>query len=223
MQTAAERRERVAAARLYFVAGITPGGRALADVLAPALAGGVDVFQLRAKDASDDELLAAAAVARRLCDTAGALLIVNDRPDLARAAGADGVHVGQDDALVPAARDQAGAELLVGLSTHSPSQIDAAHAAGADYIGVGPVHATPTKPGRDAVGLELVAYAAQAAACPWFAIGGIDEQNVGAVIGAGATRVAVVRAIGEAADPREAAAGLLRALPHCGASRTWGA
>ena len=212
MRSASERRARLAAARLYLVAGLRPGGRALEDVLRPALEGGVDVFQLREKDARDDELLAGAAIARGLCDAAGALLIVNDRPDLARLAGADGVHVGQDDASVADARAQAGAELIVGLSTHTPNQIDAARTAGADYIGVGPVHATPTKPGRPAVGLDLVRYAAKAAELPWFAIGGIDEASVGLVAAAGARRVAVVRAIAEAADPRDAAQAIRVAL-----------
>ncbi len=208
MLSGSERRTRLETARLYLVAGLRPGGRALEDVLAPALAGGVDIFQLRAKEAADADVLAAAAAARELCDAAGALLIVNDRPDLARAAGADGVHVGQADASVAQAREQAGGELLVGLSTHSPEQVDAGHAARADYLGVGPVHATPTKPGREPVGLELVDYAAGAATLPWFAIGGVDSSNAGDVVAAGAARIAVVRAIGESPDPHAAAAGL---------------
>ena len=223
MRTRDERRARLASARLYLIAGIAPGGRPLGDVLEPALAAGVDVFQLRDKQAPDAELLTAASIARELCDVAGALLFVNDRPDLARAAGADGVHVGQDDLAVAAAREQAGAELLVGLSTHTPDQVDAAPATGADLIGVGPVHATPTKPGRPAVGLDLVRHAARAAALPWFAIGGIDEDNVTAVVGAGAQRIAIVRAIGEAPDPGAAARRLRAALdavadPRRGAS-----
>ncbi len=205
-------------ARLYLVAGITPGGLPLREVLGPALAGGVDVFQLREKEASDDDLLVAAAIARELCDAAGALLIVNDHPGIARAARADGVHVGQDDMATAMAREQAGGELLVGLSTHTPEQVNAAHADGADYIGVGPVYATPTKPGRAAVGLELVAYAARFATCPWFAIGGIDAGNVDAVVSAGAERIAVVRAIGEATDPREASFQLRAALAGATAS-----
>src|SRR3954471_8025241 len=146
------RRARLAAARLYFICDATPGGRPLEEVLAPALRGGVDVFQLRCKDAPDADILAAAAVAREWCEVAGALFILNDRPDLVAAAGADGVHVGQDDVAVAEARRIAGPDALVGLSTHTPQQVDAAHAAGVDYIGVGPVHVTPTKPGRPAVG-----------------------------------------------------------------------
>lgn len=197
-----DRRARLQTARLYLIASDRPGGRPLADVLGPALEGGVDLFQLRAKAAPDEAVLAAAAVARDLCAAAGALFFVNDRPDLAAAADADGVHVGQDDMPVARAREIVGAGRLVGLSTHTPADIDAADA---DLIGVGPIHATPTKAGRPAVGLELVRYAAAHARMPWFAIGGIDEGNVAAVLGAGATRVSVVRAIAEAADPRGAA------------------
>jgi thiamine-phosphate pyrophosphorylase len=200
----------VDSARLYFVCDTRPGGRPLEDVLRPALAGGVDAFQLRDKEAADAEVLAAAGVARELCREAGALFIVNDRPDLAVAAGADGVHVGQDDVPVAQARAIVGPERIVGLSTHSRAQIDAA--AGVDYIAVGPVYATPTKAGRPAVGLELVSYAAAHARAPFFAIGGIDSANVAAVAGAGATRVVVVRAIANAADPAAAARALRAGL-----------
>ena len=206
MPTLADRCARLQDARLYLVCDLRPGGRELAAVLVPALAGGVDVVQLRDKQASRDELLAAAAVARRLCDDAGALLILNDHPDLVAEAGADGCHVGQDDIDIPEARALAGDGAIVGQSTHFPDEIDAA--AAADYIGVGPVHATPTKPGRSAVGLELVSFAAAHAPVPFFAIGGIDASNAGAVVDAGARRIAVVRAIAEAADPRAAAAQL---------------
>ncbi len=205
-----DRRERLQRAVLYLVCSIRPGGRALDDVLAPALTGGVDIVQLRDKEASKDELLAAAAVARRLCDGAGALLILNDRPDLVQAAAADGCHVGQDDMDVPEARALAGDDAIVGQSTHFPAEIDAG--AEADYIGVGPVYSTPTKPGRPAVGLELVRFAAAFAPVPFFAIGGIDASNVAAVGAAGARRVAVVRAIAEADDPRAAAAQLRAAI-----------
>jgi thiamine-phosphate pyrophosphorylase len=210
MALPSDRRERLEQAVLYLACSLRPGGRALADVLAPALAGGVDVVQLRDKQATTDELLAAAAVARRLCDEAGALLILNDRPELVPAAGADGCHVGQDDMGVPEARALAGEDAIVGQSTHFPDEIDAAGAA--DYIGVGPVHATPTKPGRHPVGLELVRFAGAFAPVPFFAIGGIDSSNVAAVVDAGARRIAVVRAIAEAADPRAAAAELRAAV-----------
>ena len=190
-------------ARLYFVSGARPGGRPLADVLAPALSGGVDVFQLREKGAPDEAVLDAARVARELCDDAGALFVLNDRPDLVQAARADGVHVGQDDVPVAEARAVVGDERVVGLSTHSTEQADAAH--GVDYFAVGPVHATPTKEGRPAIGLEPVRHAARTAELPWFAIGGIDADTLPAVLDAGACRIVVVRAIAEADDPGAAA------------------
>jgi thiamine-phosphate pyrophosphorylase len=205
-----DRRARLQTARLYFIADARPGGRPLAEVLAPALAGGVDLFQLRDKHASDDEVLAAAAVARELCTQAGALFFVNDRPDLAAATGADGVHVGQDDGSVADARAVVGPDALVGQSTHRPAEIDAA--TDADLIGVGPVHATPTKEGRAPAGLDLVRYAADNARQPWFAIGGMDATTIPAAMAAGARRVALVRAIADAADPRAAAAALVAQL-----------
>jgi thiamine-phosphate pyrophosphorylase len=192
-------------ARLYFVCGARPGGRALRDVLAPALAGGVDVFQLREKD----EPLREAETARELCGEAGVPFILNDHPDLVDEAGADGVHVGQDDLSVIEARAAVGDERIVGLSTHSIRQIDAVDEV--DYFAVGPVHATPTKEGRPAIGLDPVRHAAATAAAPWFAIGGLDASNVADVLDAGARRIVVVRAIAEADDP-EAAARTLRRL-----------
>jgi thiamine-phosphate pyrophosphorylase len=205
------RRERLRRARLYFVTDVRPG---LEELLAAALAGGVDMVQLRDKSASDDELVRAAAVFRRLCDEHDALFWLNDRPDLVAACGADGVHVGQGDMPVSEARAVAGDDVLVGLSTHTPAQLDAALAAGeADQLSVGPVWATPTKEGRPAAGLDYVRYAARVAGeRPWFAIGGIDLGNVREVIAAGASRVVVVRAIRDADDPRAAAAALRSAL-----------
>lgn len=211
MTELADRRARLQEARLYLVCDLSPGGRALEDVLGPALAGGVDVVQLRDKRAPAQELIAAARVARRLCDETGALLIINDRPELVQAAGADGCHVGQDDMEPAAARERAGPAALVGQSTHFPDEV--ALAAEVDYIGVGPVYATPTKPGRHPVGVELVRFAAFHAPVPFFAIGGIDAGNVSEVVTAGADRIAVVRAIAEAADPAAAAAALRAALP----------
>ena len=205
-----DRRARLLEARLYLVCDLRPGGRALADVLAPALAGGVDIVQLRDKQAGRDELLAAAATARGLCADAGALLILNDHPELVQEAGADGCHVGQDDMQAAAARALAGPDALVGQSTHFPDEV--AGATDADLIGVGPVYATPTKPGRHPVGVELVRFAAFHAPVPFFAIGGIDTTNVQAVVTAGARRIAVVRAITEAADPYAAAEQLRAAL-----------
>jgi thiamine-phosphate pyrophosphorylase len=211
-----DRRARLAAARLYLVCDAKPGGRELADVIRAAVAGGVDVVQLRDKQLGDDELAAVANAARALCQRIGALLIVNDRPLVAREAGADGAHVGQDDIRVADVRAVLGPEMLIGLSTHAEAEIDAAAPSDADgtplvdYIGVGPVHETPTKAGRPAVGAGLVRYAAAHASVPFFAIGGLDATNVDQVLDAGARRIVVLRAIAGAADP-EAAARALRA------------
>jgi thiamine-phosphate pyrophosphorylase len=201
------RQRALAGAHLYFVCDAQPDSLVLA-----ALAGGVDIVQLRIKAGGDQEILAAAARFRALCDRHGALLVINDRPDLAVAAGADGVHIGQDDVSVAAARAAVGPDRLVGLSTHTPAQVDATIGAGVDYIGVGPVHATPTKPGRPAVGLELVRHAAAHSTVPFFAIGGITADNVAAVRGAGARRVAVVRALTAADDPEVMARTMRSAL-----------
>jgi len=196
-------------ARLYLVCDDRP------DVfLDAALRGGVAIVQLRLKHAPDERILAAAARFAPACRAHGALFILNDRPDLVKQAGADGVHVGQDDMPVAQARAIVGPDHLVGLSTHTAAQIDGA--AGVDYIGVGPVHATPTKPGRPAVGLELVAYASDHARVPWFAIGGVEETNVEAIRRAGARRIAVVRALTGAEVPDQAARALLRAIRAAG-------
>jgi thiamine-phosphate pyrophosphorylase len=200
-----DRRDRLARARLYLVCDRRP-----AAFLRAALGGGVDIVQLRDKEASDAQVLEAAKAFRRVADEHGALFVVNDRPDLAVAADADGVHVGQDDTPVSEARAVVGHDRIVGLSTHSPDQLAAAR--GVDYIAVGPVYATPTKPGRPAVGLELIRYAAAQAPDPWFAIGGIDRRTVRAVAAAGARRAVVVRAMTEAEDPGAAARGLRAAL-----------
>jgi thiamine-phosphate pyrophosphorylase len=216
--TGEQRRERLAAARLYLVCNCMPGDRDLSDFLAAAIAGGVDVVQLREKHLEDEFLAEAASVAADACDAHGALFILNDRPDIAAAVRADGVHVGQSDTPVSEARKIVGPDMLVGLSTHAPSEIDAAVAMTpdgmpyVDYIGVGPVHATPTKLGRPPVGPELVAYASVYAQVPFFAIGGIDTENVVSVLDAGASRVCVLRAICDARDPERAALSLRGAL-----------
>jgi thiamine-phosphate pyrophosphorylase len=210
----AARRARLAEARLYLVCPAKPERHELPDLLRGAIAGGVDVVQLREKQLPDDELVAVANASRTLCQSLGALLIVNDRPAVAVDAGADGVHVGQDDMAPGDVREIVGADMLIGLSTHTPYEIDAVDAGVVDYIGVGPVHETPTKPGRPAVGLELVHYAVAHAPVPLFAIGGIDADNVHEVLDAGATRVCVLRAIGDADDPRLATRTLRDLLPQ---------
>ncbi|HUJ92352.1 MAG TPA: thiamine phosphate synthase [Gaiellaceae bacterium] len=199
-----DRRERLAEARLMLV--VEACAEALLDA---ALRGGVDVVQLRDKELGDAELVAAAAPFRRACDRHGALFVLNDRPDLVEACGADGVHVGLEDAPPAEARALVGSERLVGVSTHSREEIEAA--VDADYLGVGTIFATPTKT-EDAVGLELVRVAAETAHVPWFAIGGIDLDTVALVAAAGAHGVAVVRAIRDAADPEQAARDLRAAL-----------
>ena len=190
--------------RLYLV---TPLRADFAEYLQAAIAGGVDVVQVRERSASDGRLLEMLGKARGITSVHGVPLGVNDRPDLAVLADADFVHVGQDDIPVDSVRSFG---LPVGLSTHAPREIDEA---ASDYIAVGPVHATPTKEGRPAVGLELVRYAAANAKLPWFAIGGIDASNIRDVVAAGATRVAVVRAIFDADDPERAARELRDVLP----------
>jgi thiamine-phosphate pyrophosphorylase len=203
------RREALAAARLYLVVDLVPSVEA---IVGAALRGGVDIVQLRDKEAADAEIVDVGSRLGALCRAAGALFLVNDRPDLAVACDADGVHVGQDDVAVEEARRRVGPDRLIGLSTHSREQLEAAATSGADYVSVGPVWATPTKQGRPAVGLEFVHFAAKHAALPFFAIGGIDESNVGEVVAAGAGRIAAVRAIRDAPDPEAAARGLRSAL-----------
>lgn len=208
-----EPRFRLEAARLYLVTGAGLGRERLAEVLDA----GVDVVQLREKEAEAGGILREAIWFRDEAAGRGVPFIVNDRADVAFAGGADGVHLGQDDVPPDAARRILGPRAIIGRSTHAPEQIlDAVrdHGRGlVDYIAVGPVHATPTKPGRPAVGYELVRFASRHADLPWFAIGGIDLGNVGRVVEAGARRIVVVRAITEASDPAAAARALRAALP----------
>jgi thiamine-phosphate pyrophosphorylase len=209
VDSGAERRARLRDAHLYFVAD--RGG--LERALDGALRGGADLVQLRDKTADDDALVAAAAWAAGRCAAHGALFILNDRPDLAVRVGADGVHVGQDDVPVAEARAVVGDDRIVGLSTHSIAQADAGAVSGADYIAVGPVHATPTKEGRPAIGLEPVRHAAaHVRGLPWFAIGGMEPGTIAAAAAAGATRAVVVRAIARADDPEAVTRALRAAL-----------
>ncbi|WP_300611744.1 thiamine phosphate synthase [Trebonia sp.] len=201
-------RERLAASRLYLC---TDGRRASGDLvpfLDAVLAGGVDIIQLREKGLEAGEELALLSVFVDACRRHGSLLAVNDRADVALAAGADVLHLGQDDLPVPVARQILGPGPLIGRSSHSPAQSAAAAVeSGVDYFCAGPVWTTPTKPGRPAAGLDLLSYVASAGVSrPWFAIGGISLSRLDQVLDAGATRVVVVRAITEAADPGAAAA-----------------
>jgi thiamine-phosphate pyrophosphorylase len=204
---------RLAAARLYVVTTAAHAPARVADVVRAACAGGAGVVQLRRKGDAGLETLRLAERCRRITGDAGVLLVVNDRLDVAMACDADGVHLGQDDLPLDAAR-RLWPGRLAGRSTHSLDQARAAEREGADYIGVGPVYATPTKPGRAAVGLELVAQVATVVRIPWFAIGGVDSTTVAAVVGAGAQRVAVVRAVGDAADVEAATRALHSAVAH---------
>jgi thiamine-phosphate pyrophosphorylase len=198
----------LAGARLYFVTDAVPS-----DMLEAALSGGVDIVQLRLKEAADEEIVAAGRTFRKGCDRHGALFVLNDRPDLVERCGADGVHVGQEDLSPAQARAFVGPRRIVGLSTHSEEQLAAATGGPVDYVAVGPVFETPTKPGRPAVGLELVRLAAERVSIPWFAIGGIELGNAADVVAAGAERIAVVRAIRDADDPAAAARSLRVLLP----------
>jgi len=206
-------RARLATARLYLCTDARERQGDLTEFLEAVLANGVDVVQLRQKGMEARAELAALEVFADAAARHGALFAVNDRADLAYAAHADVLHLGQDDLPVPDARLLVGPGPLIGRSTHDRGQVDDAEAeAGVDYFCVGPTWATPTKPGRPAPGLELLRYAAARANRPWFAIGGIDADRLELVLAAGATRVVVVRAITEAEDPGEAAAQLAARL-----------
>jgi thiamine-phosphate pyrophosphorylase len=205
----AARRERLSCSRLYLVLEARPRDEDPRVLLDAALRGGVDVVQLREKGLADEALVAAAAPFRTACEEHGALFVLNDRPDLVEACGADGVHVGRNDKPVAAARALVGSDRLIGLSASTVGELD--DVAGADYVGV-TAFATPTKDDAVAGGLELLRVAAGTLAVPWFAIGGIELANVGEVAAAGAPGVAVVRAIRDAEDPETAARLLRRAL-----------
>ncbi|MGW5050441.1 thiamine phosphate synthase [Actinokineospora sp. NPDC004072] len=212
---AAQIRARLATARLYLCTGLRPD---LGEFVDAALAGGVDIVQLREKGLEARPELAALEVIAQRCAERGALLAVNDRADVAKAAGADILHLGQDDLPVPLARRIAGDDIAIGRSTHDLDQAAAAaREPGVDYFCTGPCWPTPTKPGRPAPGLDLVrATAAMNPDRPWFAIGGIDRDRVAEVMRAGAERVVVVRAVTESTDPAAAAAELAAALRQTG-------
>jgi thiamine-phosphate pyrophosphorylase len=213
---------RLASARLYLCTDARRERGDLAEFADAALAGGVDIIQLRDKGSTGEHQLgplearAELAALEILADAArrhGALVAVNDRADIARAAGADVLHLGQDDLPLAVARDVIAADTLIGRSAHDNGQVAAAIAEDVDYFCVGPCWPTPTKPGRPAPGLQLVRIAADLALDkPWFAIGGIDADRLADVLEAGARRIVVVRAITAAEDPRAAAERLSSAL-----------
>lgn len=167
------------------------------------------MVQLRERGMSDARLLDVASRCAEICRAEDIPFIVNDRVDIALACGADGVHLGQNDMPITSVRSLVGENSIIGLSTHSPEQIEEAATLAPDYIGVGPIHETPTKEGRKAVGVQLVSYASQHAAQPWFAIGGLDPGNVAEVVRAGARGVSVLRWVGQAVDPTAAVRELL--------------
>ena len=183
---------------LYLVTSPSPNLLAIVD---DALRGGLTLVQYRDKEEDDNLRLANAEQLCQLCHNYGALFIVNDRVDLALAVDADGVHLGQQDVPIALAREILGSNKIIGRSTTNPNEMQGAIEEGADYIGVGPVYATPTKPGKTPAGLEYIQYAAENCPIPWYAIGGIDSENFHQVTAAGAERIAVVRAIMEAEQP----------------------
>ncbi|MCA2319911.1 thiamine phosphate synthase [Mycobacterium intracellulare] len=212
----------LATARLYLCTDARRERGDLAEFADAALAGGVDIIQLRDKGSAGEqrfgplearEELAACEILADAARRHGALFAVNDRADIARAAGADVLHLGQGDLPLDVARDIVGPDVLLGLSSHSADQATAAATSEADYFCVGPCWPTPTKPDRAAPGLGLVRAAAGLGTDkPWFAIGGIDAQRLPDVLDSGARRVVVVRAITAASDPRAAARRLSSAL-----------
>jgi thiamine-phosphate pyrophosphorylase len=207
------RRARLAAARLYLCTDRRAGQGDLAAFLDATLGAGVDLVQLRDKEAGAREQADAAEHFRAAAARHDALFIMNDDPALAVAADADGVHVGQDDLPPAAARDVVGPERLIGRSTHDPAQFDRGLDEDVDYLALGPVHATPTKEGRRPIGLAPIAHAAEVAgARPWFVTGAMSTATAPAVLDAGAQGIVVVRAITEAADPAAAVRELVALL-----------
>lgn len=206
------RRARLARSQLYVVTGARAAQGDLEEFLEAILEAGIDIVQLREKEAEGGDLLRWGEAFRRAAERHRALFFVNDRADVAAAVGADGVHVGQNDLPVEVTRRLVGRDMLIGLSTHDEAQLRAASPQ-ADYVCVGPIHQTPTKPGRAATGLRVVRAAARDERRPWFAIGGIDRATLPAVVGAGARRIVVVRAVTDAPDPAEAVRCLREGLP----------
>jgi thiamine-phosphate pyrophosphorylase len=195
---------------LYLCTGDRPD---LAEFLAACIRGGVDLVQLRDKAQLDARtLLRRASLAREVCGNHAVPFILNDRPDLAVACGADGVHVGQDDVPPEVAREILGPRAIVGLSTHAPVELDAAAAEPVDYVSAGPVNPTPTKPGRPGTGLGYLSYAALRATRPWFVTGGVTPDTVPSMAAAGASRFVVVRYLTQADDPEANARRLRQAI-----------
>jgi thiamine-phosphate pyrophosphorylase len=195
--------------RLYLC---TPDRPDLADFLGACIGGGVDVVQLRDKELEARPLLDRARIVRDVCGQHGVPFVLNDRPDLALEAAADGVHLGQEDAPVSLARRLLGPDAIVGLSTHGPEDLAVALSQNATYLSAGPVEPTPTKPGRAGTGLEYVSLASARAEVPIFVTGGVTPEKVPALVAAGVRHFVVVRHLTQAADPRRAALALRQAI-----------
>jgi thiamine-phosphate pyrophosphorylase len=201
--------------RLYLC---TPDRPDLAAFIGDCIAGGVDVVQLRDKELEARPLLTRAAEAAAVCREHGVPFVLNDRPDLALEAGADGVHVGQDDAPVALARRIMGPDAIIGLSTHGPADLEGAAAEDVTYISAGPVEATPTKPGRPGTGLEYVTQASARSSVPVFVTGGVTPETIPALTRAGVRRFVVVRYLTLASDARSAARALRQAIDRASSS-----
>lgn len=195
--------------RLYVC---TPLRDDLVAFTAEVISGGVDVVQLREKQADAAAVLAAARELQRVCEDFGVPFILNDRPDLALEAGCHGVHVGQDDAPVSLCRRILGDAAIVGLSTHALDELDSAITTRATYLSAGPIQATPTKPGRAGTGIEYAVAATKAAEVPVFVTGGVDALSIPGLVAAGLEHFVVVRALTEASNPKRAAVELREAL-----------
>ena len=190
----------------------TPDRPDLERFIEACIRGGVDIVQLREKELDARPLLQRARLALRVCRGLGVPFILNDRPDLALELGADGVHVGQDDAPPSLCRRILGPEAIIGYSTHAPAELDAAVDEPVDYVSVGPVVPTPTKPGRPGTGLEYVEYASSRVTMPWFVTGGATPETIPDIVKAGARRFVAVRWLTEASDPEAAARALRQAV-----------
>jgi thiamine-phosphate pyrophosphorylase len=201
----------VADCHLYLC---TPDRPDLADFVAACIAGGVDIVQLRDKHLEAKPLLARARLVRSVCADLGVPFILNDRPDLALEVGADGVHVGQDDAPVSLARRILGPDAIIGLSTHGPDDLTGAMDQDVSYLSAGPVEATPTKPGRPGTGLDYLRLATSRSKVPVFVTGGVTPEKIRALAEAGARHFVVVRFLTESQSPQGAAHLLIEAIPR---------
>ena len=190
----------------------TPDRPDLGEFVDACIRGGVDIVQYREKNAEARAILKRGAIVRDVCRSHGVPFILNDRPDLAVELGADGVHVGQEDCPPAAARRIMGPNAIIGLSTHSQDDLIASEREPVDYISVGPINPTPTKPGRPGVGLGYLRFAANESSVPFYVTGGVNPRSIGDLLDSGATRFVAVRWLTEAHDPQAHAEELRRAI-----------